>query len=103
MADEQKDEEPKSEDESKEDVTKPEEELVKPTDVSIPKVESTVEKEGEKVETPVVEVKKEETPKLAPKIEKPAPSGKFKDLIKEIEGLTTIELAELVKVLEERF
>ena len=35
--------------------------------------------------------------------EKPAPSGKFKDLIKDIEGLTTLELAELVKELEERF
>lgn len=35
--------------------------------------------------------------------EKPEPSGKFKDLIKEIEGLTTLELAELVKALEERF
>jgi len=35
---------------------------------------------------------------------KPAlPTGRFKDLIKEIEGLTTIELAELVKALEERF
>jgi len=35
---------------------------------------------------------------------KPAlPAGRFKDLIKEIEGLTTIELAELVKALEERF
>lgn len=34
---------------------------------------------------------------------KPVPTGKFKDLIKEIEGLTTVELAELVKSLEERF
>ena len=40
------------------------------------------------------EVKKEETP---------APSGKFKELITQIEGLTTLELAELVKTLEERF
>lgn len=31
------------------------------------------------------------------------PSGKYADLIKQIEGLTTIELAELVKDLEERF
>lgn len=36
-------------------------------------------------------------------VAKPKPSGKFKDLIKEIEGLTTLELAELVKALEERF
>ena len=34
---------------------------------------------------------------------KAEPSGKFKDLIKEIEGLTTLELADLVKALEERF
>jgi len=31
------------------------------------------------------------------------PTGKFKNLIKDIEGLTTVELAELVKALEERF
>ena len=31
------------------------------------------------------------------------PTGKFKNLIKDIEGLTTLELAELVKALEERF
>lgn len=46
--------------------------------------------------------KLEEKPAVEPK-KKPAPMGKFKDLIKEIEGLTTVELAELVKVLEERF
>jgi len=46
----------------------------------------------------------EEPKKEVKKVEaKPEPTGKFKDLIKEIEGLTTIELAELVKVLEERF
>lgn len=66
-----------------------------------------------------VEEKKEEVSAEAPKAEvkekpasppaKPAgeaagaPSGKFKDLIKEIEELTTLELAELVKELEERF
>lgn len=47
---------------------------------------------------------KEEKPAEKPKEEKkPEPSGKFKDLIKQIENLTTVELAELVKVLEERF
>lgn len=35
--------------------------------------------------------------------EKVEPTGKFKDLIKEIENLTTLELADLVKALEERF
>jgi len=43
----------------------------------------------------------EEKPKKEEK--KSEPTGKFKDLIKEIEGLTTLELAELVKTLEERF
>lgn len=42
-------------------------------------------------------------PQEEKKEEKPAPTGKFKDLIKEIEGLSTLELAELVKALEERF
>lgn len=47
---------------------------------------------------------KEEAPAEEPKEEtKPEPSGKFKDLIKTIEGLTAIELAELVKELEDRF
>lgn len=45
-----------------------------------------------------------EEPKAEEKpAEKPEPSGKFKDLIKTIEGLTALELSELVKVLEERF
>lgn len=37
------------------------------------------------------------------KEEKPAPSGKFKDLIKEIEDLSVKDLADLVKELEDRF
>lgn len=52
------------------------------------------------------EEKKEETKpeqKKEEKKEKPVPTGKFKDLIKEIEGLSVMELAELVKALEERF
>lgn len=55
-----------------------------------PKAEEKVEETKEEV--------KEEKP-----VEKAEPTGKFKDLIKEIEGLTTLELAELVKTLEERF
>jgi len=35
--------------------------------------------------------------------DKPEPTGKFKDLIKQIEGLSVLELAELVKELEKRF
>jgi large subunit ribosomal protein L7/L12 len=51
----------------------------------------------------VKEVKevKEETASSA--VEKAAPSGKFKDMIKEIESMTVSDLAELVKALEERF
>jgi large subunit ribosomal protein L7/L12 len=48
-----------------------------------------------------VSAKSEERPKKEKP--KPEPTGKFKDLIKDIEGLTTVELAELVKALEERF
>ncbi len=81
-------------------------------------------KEEEKIEEkPVEEVKPEEKPAEEPKPEvkpepakveakpdlsteasaKVEPSGKFKELIKQIEGLTTLELSELVKALEERF
>lgn len=45
------------------------------------------------------EEKKEETKKE----EKKEPSGKFKDLIKQIEELSVMELADLVKELEEKF
>ena len=51
--------------------------------------------------------KKEETPaveeKTVAKEEKAAPSGKFADLIKQIEQLSVMELADLVRELEERF
>jgi large subunit ribosomal protein L7/L12 len=69
------------------------------------KAEEAVEKAEEAVEK-AEEVKEEvkvEEPVVEAKVEKPAPTGKFKDLIKEIEGLTAIELADLVKTLEERF
>ncbi len=52
------------------------------------------------------ETKKEETKeevKDEKKEEKREPSGKFKDLIKQIEELSVMELAELVKELEDRF
>jgi large subunit ribosomal protein L7/L12 len=52
-----------------------------------------------KKDTQVEEVK-EETPA---KEEKNEVSKKFKDLIEKIEGLSALELAELVKELEERF
>lgn len=52
------------------------------------------------------ETKKEETKeevKDEKKEEKKEPSGKFKELIKQIEELSVMELAELVKELEDRF
>lgn len=81
--------------------------------------EQTTETTEETVETPETEAPAAEevkesdsasatTDKEAPKAEeKPAekaePTGQFAELIKQIEGLTALELAELVKSLEERF
>lgn len=59
----------------------------------------TKEKKEEKVEEKPTEEKKEE-----PKSEKkPEPTGKYKDLIKQIESLSLSDLGELVKELEEKF
>ncbi len=66
------------------------------------------EKKEEKVEekkapeAPKAEEKKEEVKEEA-KEEKKEPSGKFKDLIKQIEELSVLELSELVSELEEKF
>lgn len=49
------------------------------------------------------EVKPEEKAPKPVKEDKPKPTGKFKDLIKEIENLSVADLAQLVKALEERF
>jgi len=79
--------------------------------------ETKEEKEKVEAEEPVEEVKEEVVEeKAVPKEEpaapaeataaeekKPAPTGKFKDLIKQIEELSVLDLAELVKALEERF
>ena len=68
--------------------------------------EETTEATEVAKETPaeVKEEKVEEVKEEAPaKEEKAAPSGKFKDLIKQIEDLSVLELSELVKELEERF
>ncbi|NTU69424.1 50S ribosomal protein L7/L12 [bacterium] len=62
--------------------------------------------EAKEETAPVEEVKTEEAPKEEAKEEAPKkaePTGKFKDLITSIEGLTALELADLVKELEERF
>ena len=94
--DEQQEEkiEPASTDASQggETAKQPQEEQKEETPQKKPKVEK-------KTETPA----KEEPKKEPKKEEKPAPSGKFKDLIKEIESLSALELAELVKELEDRF
>jgi len=68
--------------------------------------EKAVKQEGEIKEAPVEEKKeepKEEPKKEEKKAEKPAPSGKFADLIKQIEQMPVAELSDLVKALEERF
>lgn len=78
------------------------------------KVEEAAEVTEEKSEEDQVPEAKEEVKEekafeeKAPEVteakkEIPAPSGKFKDLIKEIENLSVLELSELVKALEERF
>ncbi len=71
--------------------------------------EKTEEGETQEEVKPQVEEKKEtpevvEEPKAEPqKIEKPAPSGKYADIITQIEALSVKDLSELVKELETRF
>lgn len=71
--------------------------------------EVTEEKAEEAKEEPAQEEVKVEEPKAEEKAEEPAkaekpePSGKFKDLIKEIETMSVADLSELVKALEDRF
>lgn len=68
----------------------------------------TEEKKEKKEASPKAEVKtseelsseKKETPQEKKEVKVPA---KFKDLVKKIEELSVLELAELVKVLEEKF
>lgn len=59
--------------------------------------------EAVKKEEKVEEEEKKEDKKEDKKDVKPEPSGKFKEIIKKIEELSVVELAELVKELEERF
>lgn len=61
------------------------------------KVEEKAEEKAEAAEEKVEE-KKEET-----KEEKSEPTGKFAEMIKQIETMTVADLAELVKALEDRF
>lgn len=94
MADEEK------KDEEKKDEVKVEEEKKEEEKVEAPVEEKKEEPKAEEKKEEPKEEKKEE-PKKEEK--KPEPSGKFKDLIKDIESLSVLELAELVKALEERF
>ena len=62
--------------------------------------EEAVEETKEEAKEEVVAEEKVEAPA---KEEKAAPSGKFADMIKQIEEMKVADLAELVKALEERF
>lgn len=87
------------------------EEEVKNEDAQQDSVEETKEETTEAVEEKAEEVKEEpkaeetpaeEAPKEEPKKEVEVPK-KFQDLVKTIEGMSVLEMAELVKVLEEKF
>jgi large subunit ribosomal protein L7/L12 len=71
-----------------------------------PATEETTEAPAEetKEEAPKAEEKPSEEPKKEEKKEEKAePTGKFADLIKQIETMSVLELSELVKALEDRF
>jgi large subunit ribosomal protein L7/L12 len=86
----------------KQEEQKEKEEIVKKEEV---KVESSKEKRKEKEEK--LEVPKVEVPKVEEKAEKTEVtielSKKAEEIIKGIESLSVLELADLVKVLEEKF
>lgn len=67
------------------------------------KQEEVKAEEETETKAPVVEEKPAEEAKPEPKAEKPAPSGRFKEIIKQIEELSVKDLADLVKELEDRF
>jgi large subunit ribosomal protein L7/L12 len=60
-------------------------------------------KAEETKEEPKVEEKKDDASAKASEEKKPAPSGKFKEMIEHIEQMSVLELSELVKTLEDRF
>src|SRR3972149_7755855 len=97
MADETKEE---KKEEQKGEGQKEEQKPVEEPKVEEKAVETSEEVKELEVAKPTPEVKPDLSAEAGTKAE---PTGKFKDLIKEIEGLTTLELAELVKALEERF
>src|SRR3989344_7273018 len=75
------------------------------------KVETPQEEAKEEVKTevaPVVEEKVEARVEAKPEAKKPAKStakvpAKFEKLVKELDGLSVLDLSELVKVLEDHF
>ena len=77
---------------------------VKEQEKAAEETEAAEESTGAEKETPAeVEATNTDNETAKEATEKAATSGKYADLIKTIEGLTTLELAELVKDLEERF
>ena len=85
----------------------PEAEAATPVDEVAEEVEAVEEAAGAEEETPAeveaINTDNETAMEATKAASKPEPSGKFADLIKDIECLTTLELADLVKSLEERF
>ena len=95
MADEEKKEETKEE--TKEEVA-PEKEEVKKEQAEKPAEEKKAESSDAPRKESEIGVPTESVGK-----EKPALSGKFKELIKQIETMSVADLSELVKALEDRF
>lgn len=100
MADNKQEETKEQKDKETKEETKEVPQESRPESVGKEKGEEKVEEKKEESKPEV----KEEKPKEEKKPEKkPEPSGKFKNIIKDIESLSVLELAELVKALEERF
>src|SRR3989344_3595928 len=65
--------------------------------------EAPAETAADEVKEEVKEEAPKEEPKASPKEEKPALTGKLGDIVTTIEKLSVLELAELVKALQDRF
>lgn len=80
-------------------------EAVNEASEALEEAKEAVEEVKEEVKEEIVkeEEKPEVKPEEKPKVEKKEPTGKFAELVKQIENLSVIELSELVKVLEDRF
>jgi large subunit ribosomal protein L7/L12 len=96
MTQEVKKEEKKKEEKPKEEVKKEKvEEKEEETATAKAQKETATTETQKEVKPQKKEEKKEE--------KKPEPSGKYKEIIKQIESMNVVELSELVKELEERF